>query len=354
MASTRNRGFLCSLAGRMKPPRMLFAGLALTALLLALVSSPQAGDAGERVKIGFIKASFCGPVFLARDKGYFAQEGIEPDLVFFGAGQGVPVAIVSGDIDFGVVGPTAAFYSLAAQNDLRIIGGNHREVPGFQSQVIAVSNRAYAAGLKTYGDFAGHSFVTSTLGSPSHYTLALLMAKYGVDLKSVQVRALQSIPNAISAIVGGQADTTILPVTALFPAIQAEKVRALGWVGDETPFQLGVIVTGRKTADAKPALVSRFLRALRNGAKAYHDAFTDARGHRLDGPTAAATTALIAKYVDQSPEQVARGISYIDADLRIDAKDIRRQVDWFHAQGMVKGKVDVDTLIDQRYALALP
>lgn len=333
--------------------RAVLAGMTLLTFL-AHVANSCASDAGERVKIGFIKASFCGPVFLAQEKGYFAQEGIEPDLVFFGAGQGVPVAIVSGDLDFGVVGPTAAFYSLAAQNELRIIGGNHREVPGFRSQVIAVSNQAYAAGLKSYRGFGGHSFVTSTLGSPSHYTLALLMAKYEVDLKTVRILPLQSIPNAISAIVGGQADATILPVTALFPSIQAGKVRSLGWVGDETPFQLGVIVTGRKTADAKPALVNRFLRALRKGARAYHDAFADARDQRRDGPTAMEVKATIAKNLDRSPEQIARDIPYIDADLRIDVQDIRRQVAWFREQGMVKGGVDIDALIDKRYAIPLP
>ena len=125
---------------------------------------------------------------------------------------------------------------------------------------------------------------------------------------------------------------------------QKGDVKLLGWVGDETPFQLGVIVTGTRTADGRNEIVQRFLRALRKGAKDYHDAFTDGREQRADQAGAAAASEIIAKNVSQPAELVAKSIAYIDPELKLDEKDIRRQSAWFQQQGMVKGKVAIDFL----------
>src|SRR6185437_15160593 len=162
--------------------------------------------AAEPIKIGIVHNSAQAPFYLALDKGYFAAEGLEATLVPFDAAQPVAVAVVSGDIDFGSVAATGGFYSLAGQGALKIIGGNTREVPGFQLFGFVVASGAYEAGLKTPKDLPGHSVAMTQIGSGYHYALALLAEKFGVDLKSVRLLPLQSIPNIASALTGGQAD----------------------------------------------------------------------------------------------------------------------------------------------------
>ena len=61
---------------------------------------------------------------------------------------------------------TAAFFNLASQGALKIIGAGTWEHPGFQSIGILVSNQAYAAGLKSFKDMGGHSIPMTQLGSP--------------------------------------------------------------------------------------------------------------------------------------------------------------------------------------------
>jgi hypothetical protein len=53
-------------------------------------------------------------------------------------------------------------------------------------------------------------------------------------------------------------------------------------------------------------------------------------------------------------ELLRAGISYVDRQARLDGPDIRRQVNWYKAQGLLEGNVDVETLIDKRYAELLP
>lgn len=315
---------------------------------------PRTGAAAEAVKLGTLKQAPYGVASIAQQKGYFAAEGLDVDIVTFDSAEPVPVGVVSGDLAFGIVGTSAAMFSLAAQGALKLIGGNQREVPQFRYEAIVASKRAYAGGLTSVGGFGGHSATVTQIGSPPHYGLALLADKYRVDLGSVRVLALQTIPNEVSALVGGQADFGLLPSTAILTPIERGDVTLLGWAGDEVRWQLSVIVTGSKTANDKPDLVKHFLSALRKGMRDYHDAFAGPGETRADGPSAPEVYAMLAKYTGQTPQQLKNGIAYVDPEARVDAKDVAHQIQWFKAQGMVKGELDPAAFIDARYALTLP
>ena len=323
-------------------------------VLLAAGALARHLAAAEEIKIGLQKTSGNGPVYLAQDKGYFAAEGLEPKLLFFDAPVPIVAATVSGDIDFGATGLSGALYSLAGKGALRLIAGTIHEVPTFRALTVVASQKAHAAGLGTLRDLADHSVAVSAIGAPSHYSLALIAAKYGVDLARVRILPLQSNTNTTSAVVGGQADAAIIPLTFLSAAIERSEVAVLGYVGAETPWQLSGIFTAAKTADERGELVQRYLRAYKKGARDYYDAYTAPDGTRRDGPTAPAVTALIATYMGQTVEQVQQGVPYIAADARLDVADVQRQIASYGAQGLIKGPVDADAIIDGRYVVPLP
>jgi NitT/TauT family transport system substrate-binding protein len=329
----------------------IFVAIGGAVLLLAgTVASLRA----EAIKIGTLKQAPYGVTWIAQQKGYFAAEGLDVDIVTVDSAEPVPVGIVSGDLAFGIIGTSAALFTLASQGALELIGGNQREVPHFQYEGIVVSKRAYDAGLNTIGGFGGHSASVTVIGSPPHYGLALLADKYHVDLKGVRILALQTIPNELSAMVGGQVDFGLLPATTILPSVERGDVKLLGWAGDEVRWQLSTVITSTKTANTNPALVQRFLRALRKGMRDYHDAFTGPGETRADQPSAPELYAMIGKFTGQTPQQLKAGIPYIDPEARVDAQDIAHQIAWFKAQGMVRGNLDPATFIDKRYALTLP
>lgn len=330
--------------------REVWAALVSGIFMALTVSAPQA----ETIKIGLFRGTSAGgPIYIAMDKGYFAAEGLTAELTFFDAGEPIAVATVSGDVDFGAAGVSAGLYNLAGKGALKIIGGVNRDVPGFRAIGYYVSNRAYDAGVRTLRDFAGHSAGVTTVGSTYHYTLGLLEQHGGVSPKAVRVLALQSIPNIASALTGGQADIAVLPVPYATPAEKRGNYKLLGYVSDVAPWQVGVIWTATKTANTKPDLVKRFYRAYRKGGRDYNAAFTGRDGKRIEGPTAPAVLAIIAKHIGQTVDQIARGISYVDPDGRIDLADIANQIRWYKSQGMVKSGVEAKNLVDRRYAVDL-
>jgi NitT/TauT family transport system substrate-binding protein len=308
----------------------------------------------ETVKLGIVKTASTAGVFIAIEKGYFAAEGLSAELYYFDASEPIAVAVVSGAIDFGVTGLTGGMYSLAGQGALRIIAGQHHEAPGFHSQAYLASNHAYEAGLKAPKDIAGHSFAITQIGSTTHYALGLLAEKYAFDLKAMRLQPLATISNMISATSGGQVDAMIATGTAALVPVRKGDAKLLGWVGDETPWQLGAVFTATATANNKRDTVERFIRAWRKSTEAYHDAFTGAGEVRQDGPTAPEILAIIAKYTGQPPEQVNETISYYDREGALDVKDVLHQIAWYKSQNLLKGPIDGDALIDKRYAIALP
>jgi NitT/TauT family transport system substrate-binding protein len=330
--------------------------LVIRALVFALVAGGLiAPAAAEAIKIGIVRTLAVGPIFIAQEKGYFAAEGLQSQLVIFEAAQPIAVAAASGDIDFGVTGSSVGLYNLASQGALRIIAAGSAEEPGFKNGGFPVSNQAYAAGLQSFKDLKGHSVAVTQVGSMLHYLLGLVVEKYGIDIKSVRVLALQSNSNVSSALTGGQVDAACFPVTPTMVLIRRGDAKMLGWSGDETPgVQTNAMFTATKIANERGDMVKRFLRAYVKAAHEYHDAFTDDAGKRANGATADATMALLAKYTGQPVAEVDEAIPYVDAEARLDVKDILHQIEWFRAQGLLKSPVDGAALIDKRYAVALP
>jgi NitT/TauT family transport system substrate-binding protein len=319
-------------------------------LVVALAAGPASAEA---IKVGMLKTSGSGLVHIAKEKGYFDAEGLTAELFFFDAALPLTTGVVTGDIDFGVTGIGAAFYNLAGQGQMRLIASQAREVPNYPNNTVVASNRAWGAGLKSYKDLAGHVVGIGSVGTPPQYCFALLAEKYRFDLKSLTFLSLQSTPNSVSAVIGNKVDASVIPVTYIMPAIDRGDAKLLGFCGDEMSWQLGGAFISTKTADNKRDTVERFLRAYRKGAKDYHDAFTGPGEIRQDGPTAPEILAIIAKYTGQPADLIKLGISYVDADVRLDLADIKKQIAWYKSQGMVKPEIDGEGLVDMRYAKLL-
>ncbi|HUB95576.1 MAG TPA: ABC transporter substrate-binding protein [Stellaceae bacterium] len=317
---------------------------------LALAASADA----QSIKVGMLKSSGSGAAYLAQERGYFAAEGLSVEIVPFDSAQPIAVALASGDVDVSSTGFTAGFFSLAGKGMLRIIAGTTLEIPGVQFQPFLVSNRAYETGLRTFRDFPGHSFALSQIGSPTHYALGLIADKYGFDLKSMRLLALQSIGNTVSAIVGGQVDLTMMPGNTAVPLLQKGQAKLVGYVGDETPYQLAGVMVSGKTADTRGDMIRHFLAAYRKGAKDYDAAFFNADRKRVDEPSARAVAEIIGKHINQTADQVLISIAYVDPELRLDVKDTLHQLTWYQSQGMVKADADGNAIVDRRYAVPLP
>ncbi len=312
----------------------------------AMLARPASAEA---IKIGIGPVTGSGPIFIAQDKGYFAAEGLTAEAISLDAAQSVAQGVVAGDLEFGATAATAAAYNLAYKGGLKIIGGEGREVPGFHGSAMLASDKAWDGGLRSLKDLGNHTIGIVQIGGPVHYETVLAAEKYHVDVKTMRLVPLQGLSVLASAIAGGQVDGGIEVNTIALKLADTGKAHLLAWVGDETPWQNTLLLTATPTANGKQALVERFLRAYRKGARDYYNAFTGPDGKRKDGPTADATLALIAKNLNQPAALLKDGISYDDPDARLDVQDVLRQIAWFKEQNMLPQDADGRKMIDMRY-----
>ncbi len=322
--------------------------------LVAAALAASAAHANETIKIGSLKAANVGPAFIAKEKGYFAAEGLDVEFSYFESAQPVAVGVASGSLDFGCTSTSAGMYALAGQGVLKIISGMYSEAPGFHNFGIMASLKASAAGLKSYKDLPGHSIAISQVGSPVHYSLALVADKYHLDLKSMRVEPLQGVPQIVSAVEGNQVDLSVTTATAMNPMLLQHKAELVGWIGDETPWQAAVTITTAKRIAEKPQTVEAFLRAFKRGAQEYHDAFTGPGETRRDGPNVAEVLGILAKVTGQPPDQIKLSVAYVDGQARVDVTDIYHQIQWFKEQKMLKDDVDPAKVMDMKYIVPLP
>ncbi|WP_431015896.1 ABC transporter substrate-binding protein [Bradyrhizobium pachyrhizi] len=330
-----------------------WARLALAGLLVWAASGIARADDLLKAKIGVLRLSSSAPVFIAQDKGYFRDAGLDVELKFFDAAQPIAVATASGDVDFGITAVTAGLYNLAGKGTLKVIGGMSREKAGYPLIGYFASNNAYAAGLKTPKDLAGKRVAVTQVGSSFHYSLGLLADKYGFKLSEVKVVPLQSLSNAAAALKGETVDAALLPVSTARTLMDSNGAKLLGWVGDETPWQLGAIFASPKALTNAP-LVTRLLTALTRADHEYHDVILTAikDGVAPINDKTRPLLEIIAKYTNLPVAQVVGNCAYIDPDGKLDVKNLDNQIKWLQGQGFVDKGFDANAIIAKDYVKA--
>ncbi|MGX1348204.1 NitT/TauT family transport system substrate-binding protein [Bradyrhizobium elkanii] len=330
-----------------------WARLALAGLLVWAASGIARADDLLKAKIGVLRLSSSAPVFIAQDKGYFRDAGLDVELKFFDAAQPIAVATASGDVDFGITAVTAGLYNLAGKGTLKVIGGMSREKAGYPLIGYFASNNAYASGLKTPKDLAGKRVAVTQVGSSFHYSLGLLADKYGFKLSDVKIVPLQSLSNAAAALKGETVDAALLPVSTARTLMDSNGAKLLGWVGDETPWQLGAIFASPKALTNAP-LVTRLLTALTRADHEYHDVILTAikDGVAPINDKTGPLLEIIAKYTNLPVAQVVGNCAYIDPDGKLDVKNLDNQIKWLQGQGFVDKGFDANAIIAKDYVKA--
>jgi NitT/TauT family transport system substrate-binding protein len=330
-----------------------WARAALVGLLALMASAAARADEPLKAKIGVLRLSSSAPVFIAQDKGYFREAGLDIELKFFDAAQPIAVATTSGDVDFGITAFTAGLYNLAGKGTLKVIGGMSREKAGYPLIGYFASNNAYAAGLKTPKDLAGKRIAVTQVGSSFHYSIGLLADKYGFKLADVKIVPLQSLSNAAAALKGETVDAALLPVSTARKLMDDGGAKLLGWVGDETPWQLGAVFASPKTL-ANKALVAKLLAVLERADREYHDVILSSvkDGKAAIDDKTKPLLEIIAKYTNLPVEQVVGNCAYIDAGGKLDVKNVDNQIKWLQEQGFVDKGFGEDAIVDKDFVKA--
>jgi NitT/TauT family transport system substrate-binding protein len=323
-------------------------------LIVAFFIATAPAFAADHVKVGTTRLIGYVSVPVGLAHGYFQAEGLDIEQVYFDSAQPIAVAAASGGIDFGIAGPSAGFYNLAAQGQVKLIGASGGDSKGFHALEFLASNKAWDAGLKTPHDLPGHSVAITQLGTALHNIVGILAERDGFPLSAIEVKPLQSNSVVTSALIGGTIDAAVMPNGPILNLVDKGQIRFLGWTSDFAPLKAGVmLLAAKRDLDERADVVKRFLIAYRKACRDIHDAFAGPGEIRQDGPNAPDIVKIISEFTGLPPSQVEAGAPYVQSDAEIDVAAYARQIAWLKSQSLLKDNVRVEDLIDPRYAITV-
>jgi NitT/TauT family transport system substrate-binding protein len=323
--------------------------------VLAAAMPLSRARAADTVRLGLLHTLTPAPFYIAQQRGYFHDEGLEVTFRFFEAAQPIAAAAVSNDIDVGVTALTGGFFNLAEKGILKVIGGGLHEENGYEGLAILASNKAYDAGLTTPDKLGGHSFAITQYGSSFDYMIGRIAQAKKFDLSSVQLRVVQQVSNMIAAVSSGQVDATVAIASQAKPLDASKQAHIIGWIGDIVPYQVTTLFTTERMIQQNPGVLHHFAKAYQRGVADFRHAFLrrDAKGEPIIDSTTDAAIADITVYVftgdPQAREKILSGVGYYDEGAALDVADVKEQLRSFKARDLVKGDADPDSLIDTNF-----
>ena len=269
--------------------------LGIVVLLLLSVTA----RAAEPLRLGLLHTLSPAPFYIAQERGYFRDEGIDLTFRFFEAAQPIAAAAVSGDIDVGITALTGGFFALAEKGTLKVIGGGLHEQKGYEGSAILASNKAFDAGLTDVAKLGGHSFAITQYGSSFHYMVGRIAEAKGFDFKSVTLRPVQQIGNMVAAVSTNQVDATIAIASVAKPLAASGQAHILAWAGDLVPEQLTAVFTTPAMIAAHSEVLKHFAAAYQRGVADYREAFLrlGSDGKPIHDDKTDAVIPLLTKYV---------------------------------------------------------
>ncbi|SOC81963.1 NitT/TauT family transport system substrate-binding protein [Ensifer adhaerens] len=293
------------------------------------------------------------PSFIAFERGYFKEAGLDIELKFFEAAQPMAVAIASGDADFGVTAMSGGLVSLAQKGAVKVIGGALTEEKGTIGAIILASNKAYEAGLTDPSKLAGKSFGITTAGSSFHFMAYKIAKANNIPMSEIQLRPLQKLGALVGAITSGQIDAWAIQPNVARKLIREGAAKQIGLVSDYAPdYQVTTAFTSTKNAKSERDLTEAFVKAYSRAIADYNAAFVDKTANDAERE---AQAKIVYKYVDSdSPFDVAMqnlvdGAMRINNGLALSIGSCIEQVDWMKSEDMIQESVSKDQLFDTSY-----
>ena len=299
---------------------------------------------GEPVvlKVGFIPISIYAPVFVAAEKGYYAEEGLDVDLEALPGGADLVALTAAGQLQAASAGAGPAFWNgLALGLPLTVIAPGHFEGSPVATPLM-ISRRACESGaIASVADLRGRKVSVNARGA-TEYWLAQALSTGGLTLDDIDLQTVP-FPEAVLALESGSIDAAMvaepLATKAELDGL-AVRLAADFPVQDVMPTAL---IANSDWAAANPEATTGLVRAyLRAAADLQNGGFQDAE-----------TQAIIETYSGVPADLIGSAVPPRYApDGVIDPASMAKLQTFFRGRGQLEYDDDIDpsTIIDPSYA----
>lgn len=345
---------MATTGGRRLARRSFLAGAAGLAGAVALggagsaAAAPRAWPAraarqgSGQLKIGYIPLLTVGPLFLAADRGYFRDAGLDVDMVRFNSGAEMVVGLGTGELTAGFAGASPGLFNAWARGVRTVfVADGARSAPGHENTLVVVRSDL-ADEIRDPRDLRGRRVGLSVVGSVIDYMMRNLLEQHGMSLDDIEVVRLASA-DVNAGLAGRTLD--VAGVGEPFGTMAEQLGVARRWLTIEQIVPgmevAGIAVSQAALADRAQvvALVTAYLRGVRD--------FLPGQNSDPD------VIEVINRWSGVQPDIIRRAApAYMDPNGRMDVDDVRRQQAFWLREGVIDRTVPIDDRFDFSYAEA--
>ena len=203
------------------------------------------------------------PLWVAKEGGYFAQNGLDATVAFVASGAPILAAVESGDLPLSNAGGQEIVNAIVNGSQVVMVGGF-----GHKPTNSIITNPK----ITKPEDLRGKTIGVSGIGAVSHVAGLLAVQKLGLG-DSVKFLATGGLPETLAGIKTGKVDGGMLSPPQTFEAVEKEGLREVVDVSKlDIKYQAALVVTTHKYLADHQDIVERYMRAMIQGT---HRAYTD-------------------------------------------------------------------------------
>jgi len=215
--------------------------------------------AQEKVNVSIPSLSFDqAPYVIAKEKGFFRQEGIEPVFILMSSGI-ASKALITKEVDFNTSGSPAINTALAGF-PVRAIFAN-----GSRTDMFLIA----AKDIQSLNDLKGKKVGIGGIGGLADAGTRRFLKAKGIDPKEVTFIVLGGSAVRMAAVSSGAVSAAPLSPPHDYLAKRAG-LKVLGYFGDTFPSYMSGIGVHADTLKERPRLVKGFVKASLKGLKTLH------------------------------------------------------------------------------------
>jgi len=318
----------------------------------AASAQPSPAPLNPPVKVNWAVNGLIGEagIFIAQDKGYFQQQGLDVNLqVFHSFPDEIPL-LATGQLDYGTGGLNSDLFNAVNRDiPLRIVAATSISRKGDASAALLVRQDLVDSGrYKALKDLKGMSIAENTPGTSSQLFIEKILAQGGLTKADVTF-PIVSFPTMATALANKGIDAAfdVEPfVSGIVSRHLAKSVitGAQGFPGGIND----VIVISPVFAQKQPEAAKRIMYAFLRGQREYLAAFID--GTNPGGKDA--IIQILAKHtaIKDPKLYLSIGLSSGDPNGGFDVNVLNEFQDYFVKNGTQQKKIDAAQVVDMSYA----
>ena len=317
------------------------------ALALTLVAR---GAAAEKVDVGIGGSASDAPLYIAQEKGYFADEGLEVNLIVLDTGAKIIAPLATGELQVGSGALSVGFYNALERGvGIRIVADRgHTESGYFYQSVFIRKDLVDSGAFKSLADLKGKHM---GFAAPGVTVLSLMneATKHaGIAFGDV-IPVYMSFPQMAVALQNKAIDGAILiEPQATMLVHSGAGVRFMNTEEFYPNDQITVLFYSDKFATEQPAAAQKFMKGWLRAVRFYNDAL---RGGKIAGPGTDEIVAIMGKSFHLSPDIVRDMYSQaVNPSGAVNVASIQKDLDFFLSQGWVKTPIKLETIVDMSFA----